>query len=912
MGLDDDQIDGLDAGEQLKMPCPAHDGEHEKLYVKVGDNSELLFKCFSGGCSYEEIVAAIRGGEAIEYKPRLRVVKDAPKQRSLEAQRALESVLDSWTKRLQELDELHPAWKLLAERGITREQAKELQLGYGGIRSVVEVDFELGLAVKNPPGSVYRSFQPYRHRLTVPLYDPEGVLIGFAGRALDGDDRKWVNPSSEQYDKSSYLYGESIARELLEDSPTLVICEGFWDQIACTRVGIASVAIGGTSLTEQQISRIAEINPGLVVWVADGDGPGRTAAAKGAARLAKTGLSVVAISSPDGQDPADWPGLAAAVDAATPSTVSDLINLAMLGVDLDDEKAKKSTSNVVKQILKDWPDQEDATQAMTTQLAHTLGLPVGKLREGVVAKPEKGEKESASVKMLGLAASMYEIHCDNSSDSEELWIARAGSHVVRVFSESNNKVNRCLLAEYFDTYGEAPPRRIAGDVLSYLAGRSYDGEPIEVSQRIAEAEDIKYVDLGRRDEQVLIIEAGKPPVVGNPPKGVYFSRRGKYGELPIPEKTPGVTVDTLWDHIRVAEADRPIVLAWLFAAWSPSLQTPILLLEGAQGAAKSTSTRRLLSLLDPVPRGDSGLKSPPKDNSELIISLGASRVVAIDNLSYLGEMQNTLCQAATGGEAEGRKLYSNDEVFTINLKSAVILTGLDLGVLHGDLASRVAGITLDPVPRSISIPDDLLEKQWAKVHPGLVWEIAELVSKIMAVMPTVTLKESPRMASFGRILAAVDQIMGTDGLSTYMLAEGERQKDVALTDPVATEIIHWMTDGSNWLGGRKPEWSGSSTELLNELNSRAAWKEGREPKGWPSSANALGMRVTKLKIPMATEGIDIDKGRGSSARIITIRLLNVDATPPVVDDEEEEDVTPAPRKARPAKPVEEEEDEYTF
>jgi hypothetical protein len=82
MGLDDDQIDSLDAGEELKMPCPAHDGEHDKLYVKVGDNSELVFHCFSGGCSYEDIDAAIRGGEATntDHRPRLRVVKVAPKQ----------------------------------------------------------------------------------------------------------------------------------------------------------------------------------------------------------------------------------------------------------------------------------------------------------------------------------------------------------------------------------------------------------------------------------------------------------------------------------------------------------------------------------------------------------------------------------------------------------------------------------------------------------------------------------------------------------------------------------------------------------------------------------------------------------------------------------------------------------------
>jgi DNA primase catalytic core len=881
IGFTENDLDELEGGRDIRIPCPAHGGHDDNMSITLGDQGRLLFHCYSAGCSSADIVVAIRSGEVIntQRKAHLHPVPDlltfltVPTPEVIEKR---EEARDQWAESLQNLDKLHPAWQLLAERGITREQAKELGLGYGSRIELDQIGREAGLLELDSQGQLY---QIYSQRITVPLVDTDGVLLGFVGRDVTGTNkRKWVNPSKEQYDKSSFLYGENA---LPEQPKTLVVCEGYWDQIACTRANIAAVAVGGTALTDQQVVRIRLIDPGLVIWVADGDVPGRQNAAKNIAKLAKAGLTVSVITAPDGQDPADWgdDALAEAVASATASAADDLVELAMMGVDLDDGEAKKRTASVVKQILKDWPDKGEVAQVATTQLAHTLGLPVAKLREGLTTKPEKGEKESALVKMIRLASLMYEIHCDHSG---EQWITNVGSHVVRPFSAVNNETNNRLLAAYLDDSSTATPSNTAKDALRYLSGRSYDGERVEVAQRIADVEGVKYIDLGRADEQVLIIEAGQTPVVGVAPEGVYFSRRGRYGELPIPEQTQGVTIDTLWNHMRVAVEDRPIVLAWLFAAWSPTLQTPIMLLEGAHGAAKSTTARRLLSLLDPPPSGDSGLRKSPKDDSALVVTLGAARVVAIDNLSYISpEMSDTLCLAATGGEAEGRKLYTDDEVFSVNVRSAVILTGIDLGVLHGDLASRVASIKLDPIPTSEKIADDLLEDRWGKVQAGLVWEIAELMSVIMAVMPTVKLTESPRMASFGRVLKAVDQIMGTDGLSTFMLAESERQKDVALTDPVATEIIRWATNGG-WPTSKK--WSGTSADLLRQLNAMAAWAPGREPKGWPTSANAIGMKVTKLITPLATEGIEISKGRDSSSRIITISKLDEDSTTPVEDE----------------------------
>ena len=48
------------SGESWLVPCPAHDGDGPNLSLRNGDGDRLLTHCFSRGCSFKDVIAALR------------------------------------------------------------------------------------------------------------------------------------------------------------------------------------------------------------------------------------------------------------------------------------------------------------------------------------------------------------------------------------------------------------------------------------------------------------------------------------------------------------------------------------------------------------------------------------------------------------------------------------------------------------------------------------------------------------------------------------------------------------------------------------------------------------------------------------------------------------------------------------
>ena len=94
--------------------------------------------------------------------------------------------------------------------------------------------------------------------------------------------------------------------------------------------------------------------------------------------------------------------------------------------------------------------------------------------------------------------------------------------------------------------------------------------------------------------------------------------------------------------------------------------TPILILTGEQGSAKSTTAKVLRSLIDPA---SPMARSAPQSEQDLVIAAKHNHVMAFDNLSTVKPaLADALCRIATGGGFGTRKLHSDsDEVlFTVS------------------------------------------------------------------------------------------------------------------------------------------------------------------------------------------------------------------------------------------------------
>ena len=154
------------------------------------------------------------------------------------------------------------------------------------------------------PGSVYDRF---RRRITFPLCDKRGRVLGFGARSLSSEERaKYLNSADgEVYHKGRHLFGTHLARAHAAKAGSVVLCEGYTDVIAAHQAGVRKcVGLMGTALTDEQVAELARLAP-TVVLALDADGAGQEAMLKAARVAAKQRFELRVAALPPGSDPAE-------------------------------------------------------------------------------------------------------------------------------------------------------------------------------------------------------------------------------------------------------------------------------------------------------------------------------------------------------------------------------------------------------------------------------------------------------------------------------------------------------------------------------------------------------------------------------------------------------------------------------
>jgi len=306
------------------------------------------------------------------------------------------------------------------------------------------------------------------------------------------------------------------------------------------------------------------------------------------------------------------------------------------------------------------------------------------------------------------------------------------------------------------------------------------------------------------------------------------------------------TFDPLWWHVNVTIADRPLVLACLIAALiDPESPHPILSLFGEQGTGKSTGCRRLVSLIDPSPVP---LQKPPRDPEGWVTAAQGSWVVALDNLSTVPDwLSDSLCRAATGDGDVRRALYTDSDLAVFAFRRCIILNGIDVGALRGDLADRTLPINLDRIEESARLAERQLNERWTQDQPRIFGDLLSLAASLIKRLPSVRLASSPRMADFARILAAVDQILGTNGLIRFAERARTMAEDTLSSDP----FIAAMAEA-------RIEFHGKSADLLIKVTpDEQGW---RPPRNWPKDPRMVTSLLRRNAPAMRKVGWVVEEG----------------------------------------------------
>jgi energy-coupling factor transporter ATP-binding protein EcfA2 len=382
--------------------------------------------------------------------------------------------------------------------------------------------------------------------------------------------------------------------------------------------------------------------------------------------------------------------------------------------------------------------------------------------------------------------------------------------------------------------------------------------PSQLALRVARSSDVTWVDLGEVKGRVVRIDHCGWSVVADAP--MLFRRTALTGVMPEPQT--GGTLNELWDLLNVSPRYRPIVLAVLVAALIPDIPHPVVLLSGEQGSGKSTATKMLVGLLDPSP---APLRKPPRDVEQWVVAAAGSWVVALDNLSEVKDwLSDSLCRASTGDGDVRRRLYTDGDHTVFSFKRVIIINGIDLADIRDDLADRLVGVRLDNIPESARKEETALWVRWADAYPRTLGAVFDLAVKTFAAMPEVELVSPPRMADFARILAAVDAVLGTDGLAAYRDLGREMATDAVTSDFVLTAVVEEITS----------TWTGTAAKLLVVIDPDA---RHQEHPGWPTTAREMTTVMRQRAPSLRKLGWEVvELPRGGKDKSIRYRL-----TPPV-------------------------------
>jgi len=447
----------------------------------------------------------------------------------------------------------------------------------------------------------------------------------------------------------------------------------------------------------------------------------------------------------------------------------------------------------------------------------TRGAAAGSDDAEATPKPAPEPKQApppAAVRLTRMALQRYRLVC--SPDNEPFAIPKSGPLVVRQLRGGRGSLRAELARDYFTATGQVAGQQPLADAINVLHGTAQQADPEPLHLRVAEHAGQLLLDLGDTTGRAVAIGPGGWHLVQRPP--VWFRRTALTGALPEPVR--GGTLGDLWSLLNLDETHRPILAAVLVAALLPGIPHPILSLAGEQGSGKSTAARMISAALDPSP---AQLRKAPRDVETWTTAAAGSWVVALDNISTVPEwLSDALCRASTGDGDVRRELYTNGDLYVIAFRRVVLLNGIDLGALRDDLADRLVTVHLDRIGDRARRHDAEVTRQWTEAHPRVLGALLDLTARVLDALPTVHRDEWPRMADFARVLAAVDQVLGTTGLDTYLALRTELAEDAVTSDPILTRLIAAVTT----------EWTGTSAELLDTITPVSP--EWKPPKDWPS------------------------------------------------------------------------------
>jgi hypothetical protein len=375
-------------------------------------------------------------------------------------------------------------------------------------------------------------------------------------------------------------------------------------------------------------------------------------------------------------------------------------------------------------------------------------------------------------------------------------------------------------------------------VLSHRART--EGNDIELFTRIGEADGAFWYDLGS-GRAAKITHAGW--IITKRP--LWF--RSFNHQLPQPDPVQGGNAGLFFDYVNIRPENRLLAICLLGTLFVPRIVRPLLHFIGCQGSGKTFSARLWKRLFDPSPVD---LTSVPRKDEDLDLLLFRNALLCLDNLSYLPPaMADRLCAFISGAVIERRALFTDLDTTILQSICALIVTSITDLHSRADLVERTVRLEHDRITSNIRRTERELLSEFDAALPEILGGVLDLVSRAMAIHPTVKLHELPRLADAATWMyafaEAVEPGRGRDVMR--QLAENSAIQSHTLLDgdSLFAAIVSHLEAGKTL--------SGSFGECLADLAETA--KPDPKDATFPKNANGFRSHLARLQVPL--EGANI-------------------------------------------------------
>lgn len=512
-------------GKNYLCVCPFHDDHSPSMSVSA---EKQIYKCFSCGetgnvftfVSKYEGVSFIEAVAIVAAKCGLKLSETTFNNNFTDVNKTEHEIMDLAEKFFQNNLKTsfgETAMAYLKDRGINNDIIKDFGIGLSLDKNdalstllfkknyTKEQLLQLGL-VNDINGNLYDTFS---RRITFPLYDKDGHIVGFSARIYRGekDTSKYINSrETKLFKKGETLYNYHQARDVAKREKEVIVVEGFMDAIRLSNEGVKNVvALQGTAMTKNQIQLLKKLRVKVILCL-DNDNAGLLATVNNGELLSKEGIEVFVIRLSGQKDPDEYilaNGIQAFLDnLKKPLSFFEFkINYLKNGKDLNNSL---DLAQYINDVLKDLSESNDEILREITlnkiSKDYNLSLDVLKMKLSelkpittavIEEKKEVVKKEKKDAYVIGAEQILYFMM--NGEKYIREYQKKLGFFPTEIYRETANEIlyyfenNKTINVADFITY--VSDKGTLKDEVTKIVNSAIDGEELTL-----EAMD-EYIDV---------------------------------------------------------------------------------------------------------------------------------------------------------------------------------------------------------------------------------------------------------------------------------------------------------------------------------------------------------------------------------------------------------------------------------